>query len=783
MVAARAAAGQVDFAAVQALRSQVAERLTAQRSARVREGFAPLSDADEQRLAQSLIASAVDALASAQAAHDATVPDGALDGRLAAAVEAAMFGAGPLQALLEDPDVENVDINGVDEMWVTYASGERVRLAVPVESDADLIDVLRGLASHVGAVARPWSTVHPQLDLGLPGGVRISGLLAASARPQVSIRRDRLGPQAFLDEVPRRYGEGLSLVELGTLDRQCAAFLAAAVRAKANIVIAGATNAGKTTLLRALVNVIPPQERLITIEQALELRLGRDSDLHANVVELETVLPSPEGLGGLDGADLVRRSKRMNPDRLIFGEVLHGPEARAMLEAMLQGGDGSMSTIHSRDAYGAVARLVIGLGSLREPVQPVTAAALIGQAVDFIVHIAKTGDGRRVITEIIEVSGHQGEIVSSAKIFATPTVSALDPAMSVPDAMPATAGVESLLEAAGRQEENAPALTARRDSRIPIRRADLLAQHGYTDQLGEWLNTTEPQRRRPRDRGRSPLPGSAAALRQHIQSQTGGPDLPGADGQIGPRRGVGQAAGQVPSAGGAVAGASDPAGIPDLGMDFPAGPDVPVAQQAAAAEAVRGDEARDGAWHQVILPEDREGPRAPRPPREPAASFVLAHTPEPDPDEPAAPAGAVPAHAGPQDASWEAARSGPIIDLQARRRESPAVMPADDRMPLDAPGQVPVSGSSSPASSRRQALVRERSGTPSLSPSGGSDARPGARTDERPRGAVQLAVADERAGVGEDMDQGDVGRQPEWKRIGPPTSSRIPVIGEGRDRW
>ncbi|GLY19582.1 hypothetical protein Kisp01_65960 [Kineosporia sp. NBRC 101677] len=478
--------GAVSYALVRELRAQVAQRMTTARSVRAQAGQGELGTGEERQLALALIAEAVRDLAATHVAEGRGAPDGVSDGRLAWAVEAAMFGAGPLQPLLEDEDLENLDLNGYDEVWATYASRGRVRLPPIGDSDQDLIDILRSLASYAGPVARPWSTVHPQLDLGLPGGVRVSGLLAASARPQVSIRRDRLGPQAFLDVPPRRYADAISLVELGTMDRQCAAFLGAAVRARANILIAGATDAGKTTLLRAMANAIPPGERIITIEQARELRLGREAALHADVVELETVLPSADHKGGLEGADLVRRSKRMNPDRLIFGEVLAGAEARAMLEAMLQGGDGSMSTIHSRNAYGAIARLIIGLGSLREPVQPSTTAALIGQAIDFVVYVRHVAGSRRVVTEILEISGHQGESVSYATIFVSPE----------PGEQPA-----GLPHVSGRGEAPGESYTpARRDTRIPLRRAGLLAQHGYTDELGERLNAegTRSERRRNR---------------------------------------------------------------------------------------------------------------------------------------------------------------------------------------------------------------------------------------------------------------------------------------------
>ncbi|MBT0774274.1 CpaF family protein [Kineosporia sp. J2-2] len=446
------AGGRVRFAVVRQLQQQVAEELTRRRSARSLDGLGELAPQQERQLALPLIRDAVSAVAAQHRASGLPVPAGADDGRLVKAVEDAIYGAGPLQVLLDDEDLENIDLQGV-EVWASSVTRGRIRLAPVVDSDQELIDVIRALATHAGVVARPWSTVHPQVDLGLPGGVRISGLLAASRRPQVSIRRDRLGPVAFLDRPSRAYRrpgrETISLVESGTLDPQAAAFLAAAVRARANILIAGPTDAGKTTLLRAMANEIPAVERIITIEHALELGLGRDRELHPDVVELQTVLPSAEGLGGLDGPALVTRTKRMNPDRLIFGEVLAGQEAFGMLQAMEQGSDGSMSTIHARDAHGAVVRLFTELSFLGKSVEAHGIARLIGHAIDYIVYVRRIAGERRVVSEIIELSGSVGDHVSTATIFA------------------AGEGVSR----------------ARR-TRVPLRQANLLARFGYVDDLG-----------------------------------------------------------------------------------------------------------------------------------------------------------------------------------------------------------------------------------------------------------------------------------------------------------
>ena len=228
-------------------------------------------------------------------------------------------------------------------MWVTYADDRgKVRGQPIAATDEDLIGIVQNLAAYAGINARPFTRANPELDLRLPDGSRLSAVMSASERPIVSIRRNRY-PQMFLP----------TLVELGTLDDQLACFLHAAVRARMNIVVAGATDAGKTTLLRALINCIPAGERLITVERALELGLRRHPELHRDVVELEEVLPDAEGNGGLTIRELVRRTRRHNPSRVIVGEVL-GPEVVEMLSAMSQGNDGSLSTMHARSAHDVV---------------------------------------------------------------------------------------------------------------------------------------------------------------------------------------------------------------------------------------------------------------------------------------------------------------------------------------------------------------------------------------------------------------------------------------------
>lgn len=420
MNAASPADGALDHRLVRQLQAEVAHRLNREAQRREETGDAALSRADEQQFAIALINEAVGTYLQRQLHLGADVPaDRELDEQLTAAVYAAMFGAGELQALLDDNDVENIDINGCDEMWVTYAADTlrgRDTRGMPqgpfviAPTDDELVRIIQAQAAHAGINPRPWTPATPELDLRLADGSRLSAVMAAGERPSVSIRRNRY-PQMFLD----------MLVELETIDEELADFLTAAVLARMNLMVCGATNAGKTSLLRALLNVIPPQERLITIEKALELGVRRHPELHPNVVEWEMVLPDAEGRGGISMADLVQRSLRQNPSRVILGEVL-GPELVPMLNAMSQGNDGSLSTLHARSAHDAIDRVAsyaVQYAGLDFDV----AHSLMSGAIDFIVFIRQNPlmAGRRAVAEVVELGGFDsGRVSASSPFVASP---------------------------------------------------------------------------------------------------------------------------------------------------------------------------------------------------------------------------------------------------------------------------------------------------------------------------------------------------------------------------
>jgi pilus assembly protein CpaF len=334
------------------------------------------------------------------------------DAVLAAAVAAALFGMGRLEPLLADPATVHVDINGCDRVWLYREDGRVDRGPAVAESDAELIEWVRTAATYSGLSSRPFDLANPWLELRLPDGSRLCALMSVVDRPAISIRLFR-SQKVLLSDLAAR----------GSFDPQLHAFLHAAVRARANIVVSGETFSGKTTLLRALGNAIDFEERLITCEHFLELGFDRLPDLHRDVVAMEERLPNAEGVGGISLHELVEHSRRLNPDRLIVGEVIGG-EIIAMLDAMTQGEDGSLSTLHARDSRGAFDRIATYALTSRHRLPVETSGMLLAGALDFVVHMSKTRlpDSRvfRFVSSVREVLGFDGRQVLSSEVFATP---------------------------------------------------------------------------------------------------------------------------------------------------------------------------------------------------------------------------------------------------------------------------------------------------------------------------------------------------------------------------
>ncbi len=349
-----------------------------------------LHDGASQDEALPLIGDAVRAWAERQVRVGAPVPSAADREALAQAVYDQRYGLGPLAGYLRDPQVENVDVNGCNQVWVTYATGERVTGPPVAASDDALIAMIRNWAARGGQTARDFSAASPLVSVALAGGARMTATMSVTPRPCVSLRR-----HGQLDVSLAR------LIQLGTMDVTLASFLAAAVKSRCNIIVTGGVNAGKTTLLRGLAAEIPPGERVATLESEYELFL-HGMPRHPDVIAFEAREPNSEGAGGISLHDLIAHALRHNPQRILVGEVRRS-EIMPMLEAMNSGQEGSMCTLHANSPTEAFDRiLILGLrGGLTLAERAIH--ILVGMAVDLVVHIRKRHDGRRTLRYVSEV--------------------------------------------------------------------------------------------------------------------------------------------------------------------------------------------------------------------------------------------------------------------------------------------------------------------------------------------------------------------------------------------
>ncbi|GLW98219.1 ATPase, T2SS/T4P/T4SS family [Microtetraspora sp. NBRC 16547] len=317
---------------------------------------------------------------------------------LAEAVYNEIFELGRLQPFVDDPEVENIDVNGYDQVWITYSDGRKL-LGPPVaDSDEELVENVRRWAAYQGQTARDFSIARPRLHLSVGHRTRMAALMGVTPRPCLSIRRHGM-LEADLDD----------LVLNGTLDKGLRAFLGAAVRARKDVVITGGMGDGKTTFARALAAEIDPNERIATVEKEYELFLHLQTDRHRDVLALEAREGNTEGLGAISMHQLIEDALRFNVRRIIVGEV-RGDELVPMLEAMNTGGNGSICTMHADSADQVFARMLILAGSGGLTIAADTLFRTIGMAVDFVVHLGHELrhdiDGlvnRRYVAEINEV--------------------------------------------------------------------------------------------------------------------------------------------------------------------------------------------------------------------------------------------------------------------------------------------------------------------------------------------------------------------------------------------
>jgi pilus assembly protein CpaF len=392
----------LDQTMVADLHRRVGDALTAAHTAHEEGGRGRLAAGDEQALARKLVADELRRLAAAAYADGEAPLDETTEAALTAAVLDRLHGLARLQPLLDDPQVRDIHISGAARVWLNLRDGTKVRGPAVADSDDDLIELIATAARRVGRSERRWDHAHPELNLQLPNGDRLHALMAVSGRPTVTVRRH--------DFDIHRVAQ---LVERGVCDDLLADFLTAAVRARANIIVAGGTGTGKTTTLRCLLNEIPSEERLITVEDSLEIGLERFEDLHPDHETLEARDANTEGAGTFTLAELVRSALRMDPQRVIVGEV-RGAEVLPMLLAMSQGNDGSMCSIHADSSRGVFGRLAMYAAMTPERLVPDVTNLLVANAVDLIVHLGWVAGERRV-TSVREVTGtiENGQVVSN----------------------------------------------------------------------------------------------------------------------------------------------------------------------------------------------------------------------------------------------------------------------------------------------------------------------------------------------------------------------------------
>jgi pilus assembly protein CpaF len=309
-----------------------------------------------------------------------------------------VLGLGPLQKFLNDAAVTEVMVNGPDKVYVER--GGRLFLTnARFSSEEHLRRIIERIVTKVG---RRIDESSPMVDARLSDGSRVNAIIAPLAVSGSSLTIRKFG------QVPLTVD---NLISFGTLSPEMAELLNACVQARLNIIVSGGTGTGKTTLLNVLSSFLPADERIVTIEDAVELQLQQE-----HVVRLESRPRNIEGKGEISIRDLVRNSLRMRPDRIVIGEV-RGGESLDMLQAMNTGHDGSISTVHANSPRDAIARLetLVLMAGMDLPLRAIREQ--IASAVNLIVHISRLRDGTRRVTHVTEVQGMEGDIVTLQDAF------------------------------------------------------------------------------------------------------------------------------------------------------------------------------------------------------------------------------------------------------------------------------------------------------------------------------------------------------------------------------
>jgi pilus assembly protein CpaF len=318
--------------------------------------------------------------------------------RLAAEIADDILGHGPLERLLADDTVTEIMVNGPFDIWVERR-GQLFETPARFTDESHLRRIINKMVAQVG---RRIDESSPMVDARLPDGSRVNAII-----PPLSLS----GPLVTIRKFSKRRLDPSDLIRLGTLGTETVEFVERAVQAELNILIAGGTGSGKTTLLNALSTAIPDSERIVTIEDAAELRLNQQ-----HVLRLEARPKNIEGQGEVPIRELVRNSLRMRPDRIIVGEV-RGPEALDMLQAMNTGHDGSLSTIHANSPRDALSRLetMVLMAGYDLPVKAIRQQ--VAAALDLVIQLERLQDGSRRVTSITEVGRMESEVITLAELF------------------------------------------------------------------------------------------------------------------------------------------------------------------------------------------------------------------------------------------------------------------------------------------------------------------------------------------------------------------------------
>ncbi|MGI9236439.1 MAG: CpaF family protein [Woeseiaceae bacterium] len=386
-----ATAGQNDYETLTPVRKEIQERVQDQLDLYKRNLITDMSIAELREEASRVANEVIESGA-------VRLPDGVGCPQIIEQVVAESIGLGPIEPLLQDESISEVMVNGPQDVYVEQ-QGRLTRVPVRFIDARSLMSVIERIVTPLG---RRIDEGAPMVDARLADGSRVNAII-----PPLSL----VGPVLTIRKFSKKRFDMDRLIEVGTMSREMADFLEVCVEHRRNVVVSGGTGSGKTTLLNALSDFIPDSERIVTIEDAAELRLSQ-----RHVISLEARPANVEGKGHVAIRDLVRNSLRMRPDRIVVGEC-RGGEALDMLQAMNTGHDGSMTTGHANSPRDLLSRLevMVLMSGMDLPVRAIREQ--ISSAVDVVVQQSRFKDGKRRVTDIVEIRGMEGDTILLQTLF------------------------------------------------------------------------------------------------------------------------------------------------------------------------------------------------------------------------------------------------------------------------------------------------------------------------------------------------------------------------------